>query len=206
MSARRSADPFAATRKAMSDPIRLRMREQLAIRPSTMKALGGVLGIEPNRLYYHARILEAADLIEVVGAEPSGRSAERVYAAKRGSFGNELPGEDPVEQTVFIGAVLDATKAELSDLAFVKAAKTAADPPVKSIVLRAAVVTTAAGFDDFVEKIQRLVEAVSSDAMRLGEQGGLEAMATAGMRPFALTIAAYEHPDVAWSATDTSTT
>jgi len=106
----------------------MRIRSSLGGGPKTAKRLGAELGVIPNRLYYHLRILEEAQLIHVAGTQATGRMVEKIYGIRGGNFGSELPGDDPAEVAAFYGAILDSTKEELQDLAFSRARFAVDDP------------------------------------------------------------------------------
>ncbi|MEY2469847.1 MAG: hypothetical protein QOF21_2545 [Actinomycetota bacterium] len=68
-----------ATLKVISDPLRLRLIEELGARPTTVKVLAGVLGMKPNRLYYHVNLLEEHGLIKVTDTRIVSGIVERTY-------------------------------------------------------------------------------------------------------------------------------
>ena len=109
-------------RRALSDPVRLRILESLWDRPKTAKALGSELGAVANRLYYHLRAMEEAGLIEVVGSEVAGRFAERIYGACFEGFGQALDGIPPEERGVLFRALFVATADEVTRVSTVPGA------------------------------------------------------------------------------------
>lgn len=68
-----------ATLRLLSDPLRLRLIEELGIRPTTVKALAKTLGMKPNRLYYHVNLLEEHGLIKVTDTRLVSGIVERTY-------------------------------------------------------------------------------------------------------------------------------
>ena len=79
MSARR-VDLMERKRKAGSDSTRLRMMELLSNGEEwTAKELAAELGLGPNSLYHHLRVLEDAVLIEKAGTRSPGRMVETTY-------------------------------------------------------------------------------------------------------------------------------
>ena len=144
-------------RRALSDSTRLRIYEKLHGHPQTARQLGEALGRKANRLYYHLRILEDAGLIAEAGRDVSGRMAERIFKS------NPLPGpsaplghgETP-DRSLFFGALLEATRAELVDVFVDQAAGT--DRQMR--FLRAVLRTTPEGFDELVDGLQRLTNQV----------------------------------------------
>lgn len=99
--------------KALSDPLRIEIVEALWETPRSAGALAEFLGLPADRLYYHLGQLERAGLIEVAEYRrlPRGK-VERVYAPAQ----VEPPGDaaDPAEMVAFLGAVLDATRADIA--------------------------------------------------------------------------------------------
>lgn len=153
-----------------------------------MKELGSALGVEPNRLYYHLRILEAADLIEVTGVKAEGRMTEKIYGAAAGSFGSELPGPDPVERAVFFGSILDATKSELTEIVLGRGDKGGA----RASLLRGVVI----GSPDEIEQLWRAVHSlIDEQNERAGERlSGRKMKGGSAVRAHTLTLALYEQP------------
>ena len=123
-------------RRAFSDPLRVRIRTSLATAPKTAKELGEQLRVEPNRLYYHLRILEDAQLVGVVDTRAEGRMTERVFGIANPSFGSELPGDDPVEKAGFFASLFDSTREELQSVVFrqAAAASAATRPPLAFVL------------------------------------------------------------------------
>jgi DNA-binding transcriptional ArsR family regulator len=182
-------------RRAFSDPVRLRMREVLSAGPRTVKRLGHDLGVDPNRLYYHLRILEEADLIEVVGTEASGRMVEKVYGAKGGGFGRELPGDDPVEQASFFSAILDAARSDLHDAVFEQARqRESGEHPLQARVLRGVFFATPDRLQRFMEDLEQLLEGVHRDAVDLVEQLGPEGAEAEGLTDCPITLVVHQRP------------
>lgn len=68
-------------RKAASDPLRVRILHLLSYPPRelTVRDLASELGVAANGLYYHLKMLEEAEMIQVAEVRPIGRTAERVY-------------------------------------------------------------------------------------------------------------------------------
>ena len=67
-----------ATLKALYDPIRFRIIGLLE-RPRPVREIAAAMGSEPNRLYYHVKLLEQRGLIRVVEQRVVGNNVERVY-------------------------------------------------------------------------------------------------------------------------------
>ncbi len=68
-----------ATLRLLSDPLRLRLIEQLGGQPTTVKVLAQAMGIKPNRLYYHVNLLEEHGLIRVTDTRLVSGIVERTY-------------------------------------------------------------------------------------------------------------------------------
>jgi DNA-binding transcriptional ArsR family regulator len=106
--------------RALADPLRIRLLEALWFSPRSVKELSDVVGLPPDRLYYHLRQLEQAAVIQVSGYRPlPGGKVERLYQRAEA----EPPAEDssPEEAATFLGAVLDATKMDITAAHMAKA-------------------------------------------------------------------------------------
>ena len=105
-------DPAAL--KAISDPLRLRLLELLTGEPHTVKYLAQVVGVRPNRLYYHVRMLEEHGLVQVTGTRLVSGIVERHYQATARSFvlGPSLASGVGVASGM-VHHVLDMTRREL---------------------------------------------------------------------------------------------
>jgi DNA-binding transcriptional ArsR family regulator len=99
--------------RALADPLRIQLLECLWAQPQTAKELAAMAGLPPDRLYYHLAQLEQARLIEVAEYRrlPGGK-VERVYQPTS----VEPPGDSatPREYAEFLGAMLEATRADVS--------------------------------------------------------------------------------------------
>jgi DNA-binding transcriptional ArsR family regulator len=116
-----SGRPWRSVHRALSDPLRIRLFEALWHGPRSAKELSAEVGLPPDRLYYHLRQLEQAGIIEVAEYRPlPNGKVERVY----GCVEAEPPGDvsSPQEIAAFLGAVLDATKADINAAFLAKAA------------------------------------------------------------------------------------
>jgi DNA-binding transcriptional ArsR family regulator len=111
---------FRNVHRALADPLRIHLLEALWFGPRSVKELAEAVGLAPDRLYYHLRQLEQAAVIEVSGYRPlPGGKVERLYQRAEA----EPPAEDssPEEIATFLGAVLDATKADITAAQMAKA-------------------------------------------------------------------------------------
>lgn len=68
-----------ATLRLLSDPLRLRLIEELGAKPTTVKVLAKTLAMKPNRLYYHVNLLEEHGLIKVTDTRMVSGILERTY-------------------------------------------------------------------------------------------------------------------------------
>jgi len=107
--------------RALADPMRIRLLECLWGRPQSAKELAAWVGLPPDRLYYHLAQLEQARLIEIAEYRrlPGGK-VERVYRPTP----VEPPGEEatPLEYAEFLGAMLEATRADITAASVAKEA------------------------------------------------------------------------------------
>jgi DNA-binding transcriptional ArsR family regulator len=96
--------------KALADSTRVRLVELLGDGPHTVNELADLLNVQPDRLYYHLRILEAAKLVKVRELRP-----ERVYESTAGET-LSVRGSSVRERAVLLGAVLEATRSEIQEV------------------------------------------------------------------------------------------
>jgi DNA-binding transcriptional ArsR family regulator len=68
-----------ATLRLLSDPLRLRLIEELGVEPTTVKVLAKRLDMKPNRLYYHVNLLEEHGLVKVTDTRLVSGILERTY-------------------------------------------------------------------------------------------------------------------------------
>ena len=120
-------------RRAIADPLRMRIIGLLNDSDGGMTAneLGERLGMNPNRLYYHLRILESAGVIGVVDTRASGRMVERVYdQIYRGRI--VWDAAEPSELAMYLGAQLEVARMGAEEALFEQARCVADEetPPV----------------------------------------------------------------------------
>jgi len=177
----RDTPTLGEVRRALADPTRFRVLEALWDGRKTAKELAVVLGVVPNRLYYHLRILEEAGIIRVVDAAVTGRFAERVYGASVAGYGAELvgPSTDPEDRAAFFGAMLAAAGSEIRDVVFTSGSGPAGGRALDLHVVRAVLHTTPEEFAALTQEIDRL----SARATRRGDPHA---------RAYRLVVAAYE--------------
>jgi DNA-binding transcriptional ArsR family regulator len=82
-----------ATLRLLSDPLRLRLIEELGAAPTTVKELAKAMDMKPNRLYYHVNLLEEHGLVRVTQTRIVSGIVERTYAlvAKHFAVSEALP-------------------------------------------------------------------------------------------------------------------
>lgn len=72
--------------KILSDPRRLMILRKLMAGPATLSQLGRTLGEEPSWVRHHLKILEFADLVELVEVKVSEGYLEKFYQSKAHAF------------------------------------------------------------------------------------------------------------------------
>lgn len=105
--------------KALANPIRLRILEELSGEGRTVKQLAKILGTQPTKLYYHVKLLEKHDFIRVTSTRMVSGIIERRYQATASSFTVDhlsLSAKEAGASQEFraaLAGVLDAAKADL---------------------------------------------------------------------------------------------
>jgi putative molybdopterin biosynthesis protein len=72
--------------KILSDPHRLDILKQLMSGPATLSQLGRTMGKEPSWVRHHLKLLEAADLVELVQTKVSDGYIEKFYQSKARTY------------------------------------------------------------------------------------------------------------------------
>ena len=72
--------------KALSQPLRLSILEQLVSEPRTTKQVAEALGEKPTKLYHHVDALERAGVIRLVATRPKRGTTEKYFRAVARSF------------------------------------------------------------------------------------------------------------------------
>jgi DNA-binding transcriptional ArsR family regulator len=112
---------WRAVHKALADPLRIRLLEALWETPRSARELAECVELPADRLYYHLGQLESAGLVEIAEYRRLARGkVERVYRPAV----VEPPGDEasPEEMTMFLGSMLDATRADIAAAYRAKAA------------------------------------------------------------------------------------
>lgn len=153
-------DPAAL--KAISDPLRLRLVELLTGEPRTVKYLAQIVGVRPNRLYYHVRMLEEHGLVQVTGTRLVSGIVERSYQATARSFvlGPSLAGSVGVASGM-VHQVLDLTRRELD--AYMAARPEPADDDDRVMLGRHQLRLTPARRHELQDRIAALFEEFGAD-------------------------------------------
>ena len=118
MSAEPSSTPaesgsWRGVHRVLADPLRIRLFQALWHGPRSARELAAGVGLPPDRLYYHLRLLQRAGIIEVGEYRPlPGGKVERLY--RRAEAEPPQDSSSPAEIAAFLGSVLDATKADVS--------------------------------------------------------------------------------------------
>lgn len=76
-----------AQMRAIADPLRLRIVDELARAPLTATQLSAHLGLAPAKVHYHVRELERVGLVHLVETRERGGMAEKYYRAVARNFG-----------------------------------------------------------------------------------------------------------------------
>lgn len=107
--------------RALADPLRIRLLEALWGKPRSARELAELEGVPAERLYYHLGQMEQAQLVRIAEYRPlPAGKVERVYAATA----VEPPGDEatPEDLSRFLGAVLQATRADITSACLAKEA------------------------------------------------------------------------------------
>jgi DNA-binding transcriptional ArsR family regulator len=148
--------------RALADPLRIQLLECLWAQPQTAKELAASAGLPPDRLYYHLAQLEQARLIEVAEYRrlPGGK-VERVYQPSS----IEPPGDaaTPREHAEFLGAMLEATRADISAASIAKEAGQRREIMLIRAAVRLSEADLVALRDQLVELVRRAREKPNDD-------------------------------------------
>ena len=183
--------------RTIADPLRLRIFEQLAAEPQTVKAVAGKLGLTPGRLYYHFNLLEEHGLIEIRDRHIIGNLVEKVYRAVASkldvhhdllSFRDRAGKENITSLAV---STLDATREDLVRSLEARGAALAAgatEHPRPIIVTRRMQCIPESRGEEFVARLKKILE--DFDDAALGDD-----CARDDAQMYAFTVAFYPHFD-----------
>ncbi len=152
-------DPAMKRRRhAAADPTRMRIMGFISESEGmTAKEIGHRLHIDPNRLYWHLRILEEAGIVEVAELRATGRNTERVY--KWGYDGRwAWDAEDPMDLSHYMAAQLEVTKIE-GEQALFEQAESLKQGEEPSVITwgRPTVTTTHKEIEEFTKRLNDLM-------------------------------------------------
>jgi DNA-binding transcriptional ArsR family regulator len=168
--------------KALADPLRYRVFENLIAEPRTARQMAQHLGTHPTRLYHHFRVLEKAGLIRAAGTRQKRGTVEKYFSAavdRIEARGAQAGGDAALLSGVFEG-VLGSTLADLQ-----QAGASAGKRAVRQYVRRYRIRPT----PEQAAEIRTRLEALA----RLCES----AAAAGGGPEFGVTLAFYESPTTA---------
>jgi len=183
--------------RTIADPLRLRIFEQLAAEPQTVKAVAAKLGLTPGRLYYHFNLLEEHGLIEIRDRHIVGNLVEKVYRAVANkldvhhdllSFRDRAGKENITSLAV---STLDATREDLMRSLEARGAALAAgasEHPRSIMVTRQLHCIPESRSMEFAARLKELLE--DFDNAALGDD-----CARDDANMYALTVAFYPHFD-----------
>jgi predicted ArsR family transcriptional regulator len=147
-------------RKAGTDSTRLRMMELMSNGAEwTAKELAAELGLGPNSLYHHLRVLEDAVLIEKAGTRAPGRMVETTYRLTTAAD-QQLTWELDENLALLFTALLEAAKADVQESVYAAAKQVEAGDalPWGTVLVEApSFVTTAAEVAEFQKRLKRLL-------------------------------------------------
>jgi len=155
------AEPSPALRslhRALADPLRIRLLEALWGKPRSARELADQEGVPAERLYYHLGQMEQARLVRIAEYRPlPGGKVERVYAATT----VEPPGDEatPEDLSRFLGAVLQATRADITSACLAREAGEDRRMRVHRVALR----LTPAQRDQLEAHLLRLLDEAQHD-------------------------------------------
>jgi DNA-binding transcriptional ArsR family regulator len=72
--------------RALADELRIRIVDQLILRPMTVTQVGEALGIAPNKIHYHVRELERLGLVVLAETKEKGGILEKYYRSVAKNF------------------------------------------------------------------------------------------------------------------------
>ena len=169
--------------KALADPLRYRVFENLLGEPRTAKQMAAHLGTHPTRLYHHFRVLEKAGLILPAGTRQKRGTTEKYFkaAVERLEAGRQPGGMSPALASALFEGVLASTLAELERAGKPRPGKKATQP-IAPYLKRYRFRATPAQAARIRARLDALAE--------LCEHPG----APDGATEFAMTLAFYETP------------
>lgn len=153
-----SSPKLRSLHRALADPLRIRLLEALWGKPRSARELAKLEGVPAERLYYHLGQMEQAQLIRIAEYRPlPAGKVERVYAATT----VEPPGDEatPEDLSRFLGAVLQATRADITSACLAREAGEDRRMRVHRVALR----LTAAQRDQLEAQLLQLIDEAGQD-------------------------------------------
>lgn len=181
---RRKRVPPAATLsrlRALADPLRFRIFENLLAEPRTAKQMAQHIGTQPTRLYHHFRVLEKVGLIQAAGTRQKRGTVEKYFKAAidRIEVGGTSLGSAGGVVPALIEGALGST---LADMRHAGTPRTTRSREPRACLKRYLIRAT----PEQATEIHARLEAIAE----LCEQ----ASADAGEKVFGVTLAFYESP------------
>jgi len=107
----RTNEMMKKRRQALTDATRFRILMLLDRSENglTAKELAEALGKDTNRLYYHLRMLEEAEMIESNESRPGHRMVERIFVPKEHSL-MRWDADDPIEMSDYLRAQMESAR------------------------------------------------------------------------------------------------
>lgn len=158
-------------RQAITDPTRMRIIGLVSESGGlTAKELAERMRMDPNRLYYHLRILEEVGVIETSELRATGRMTERVYTdAYSGRYIWDI--DDPGELATYLSSQLELTKMEGEESLFEQSRRISEgeEPPLMTWG-RPTVTTTHKEIQEFTKRLNDLLAEFRERAQAIREK------------------------------------
>jgi DNA-binding transcriptional ArsR family regulator len=179
-----SAMATLAQLKALADPLRFRVFENLIAEPRTAKQMAEHLGTHPTRLYHHFRVLEKVGLIHPAGTRQKRGTTEKYFkaAVERVEGGGHSAGMSSDLASALFEGVLASTLADLQRAGKRRPGRKRA-PAAAPYLKRYRIQATPAQ----AVEIRKRLDALAALCERLS--------ASEGATEFGLTLAFYQMPD-----------
>lgn len=177
-----SATATLAQVKALADPLRYRIFENLIAEPRTAKQMALHMGTHPTRLYHHFHVLEKAGLIRAAGTRHKRGTVEKYFqaAVDRLELGDGSGDMQAALVSALLEGVLGSTLADLQRARTPRGKRSRhAQPYVKRYRMRAT--------PEHAAEIRSRLEALAELCERVS--------AREGAREVGLTLAFYESPN-----------
>ena len=173
------AAPALARLKALADPLRYRIFENLITAPRTARQMAEHLGTHPTRLYHHFHVLEKAGLIRAAGTQQKRGTVEKYFkaAVDRIEIGAGPSGSAGALVPALLEGVLGST---LADMRHAGALRNRKSRPSTTYLKRYRILATAEQAADIQARLEAVAELCENAAA--GEDG----------KEFGVTLAFYE--------------